>query len=392
MELCPKCNHMTAERDNYTDELKCYNIDCFYSEGDSVDLEQEELLPLEHKSLDIEEKIKAEPIDRRLPDGHICEKGQFKPYIQLVCSKCSPKNLETPKDVYFAHKLPTNDEQIEHLRNCILNHSTCVEKTEADKLKINLELQSVQKQLKTTKAKLKEVEEDIKLTHRYDKFCRERNDFVKKTAKPILDKWDVYVKSGQSVTSGTGETTISIPIQHIQAFARAVRFGKPTMEEPYAISQSFGFVAGCVYGDGGEIDPNTLRCKITGNRCGTDTWQEGHQCSCANCQLWIIIKALSESTAELAEAKEQTQTLDVTLALAISKNNELEAELATRKVEQHELAERYSDLLRKNEDLKAEIAEAKKDIKLFAAQAYDADAERDKLQANYDDLKKTKKG
>jgi len=54
MELCPKCNHMTAERDNYTDELKCYNIDCFYSEGDSVDLEQEELFPLEHKSLDVD--------------------------------------------------------------------------------------------------------------------------------------------------------------------------------------------------------------------------------------------------------------------------------------------------------------------------------------------------
>jgi len=43
-------------------------------------------------------------------------------------------------------------------------------------------------------------------------------------------------------------------------------------------------------------------------------------------------------------------------------------------------------------DKEVELAEAKRDIRLFAAQAYDADAERDKLQANYDDLKKTKKG
>ena len=28
MELCPKCKHMTAERNHYTHEVICYNVSC----------------------------------------------------------------------------------------------------------------------------------------------------------------------------------------------------------------------------------------------------------------------------------------------------------------------------------------------------------------------------
>jgi len=166
-----------------------------------------------------EEKIEAKPIDKQLPDGHICEKGEFKPYIQLVCSKCSPKNLETPKDVYFAHKLPTNDEQIKHLRNCILNHSTCIEKMEA-------ELQGWKGRCHDISVKLVDMKDEFAtLADRYSESLQEQ-DRMRETAKPILDRWDAYVKSGQSVTIGTGETTICIPTRHIQAFAYVVRRGE----------------------------------------------------------------------------------------------------------------------------------------------------------------------
>jgi hypothetical protein len=30
-----------------------------------------------------------------------------------------------------------------------------------------------------------------------------------------------------------------------------------------------------------------LRCLVTGNPCGTDTWQVGSPCACANCQAWL---------------------------------------------------------------------------------------------------------
>ena len=30
-----------------------------------------------------------------------------------------------------------------------------------------------------------------------------------------------------------------------------------------------------------------LRCRITGNQCGTDTWMVGHPCQCDNCQAWL---------------------------------------------------------------------------------------------------------
>ena len=31
MELCPKCGHMTAERNHYNQELICYNRECFWN-------------------------------------------------------------------------------------------------------------------------------------------------------------------------------------------------------------------------------------------------------------------------------------------------------------------------------------------------------------------------
>lgn len=30
-----------------------------------------------------------------------------------------------------------------------------------------------------------------------------------------------------------------------------------------------------------------LRCRGTGNPCGTDTWQAGHECDCGPCQAWL---------------------------------------------------------------------------------------------------------
>jgi len=32
---------------------------------------------------------------------------------------------------------------------------------------------------------------------------------------------------------------------------------------------------------------DTLKCEITGNVCGTDTWIDGHPCKCKNCQAWL---------------------------------------------------------------------------------------------------------
>jgi hypothetical protein len=33
--------------------------------------------------------------------------------------------------------------------------------------------------------------------------------------------------------------------------------------------------------------PDYSRCKITGNPCGTDTWQIDHPCQCKNCQKYL---------------------------------------------------------------------------------------------------------
>jgi hypothetical protein len=33
-----------------------------------------------------------------------------------------------------------------------------------------------------------------------------------------------------------------------------------------------------------------LRCKVTGNPCGSDTWMVGHPCQCSECQKYIAFK------------------------------------------------------------------------------------------------------
>ena len=35
----------------------------------------------------------------------------------------------------------------------------------------------------------------------------------------------------------------------------------------------------------GEYEP--LRCEITANLCGTDTWEINHPCTCGPCQRWL---------------------------------------------------------------------------------------------------------
>jgi hypothetical protein len=44
-----------------------------------------------------------------------------------------------------------------------------------------------------------------------------------------------------------------------------------------------------------------LRCLITGNPCGTDTWEKHSACKCVNCQTWLA--ALAQSDAEPDEDK-----------------------------------------------------------------------------------------
>jgi hypothetical protein len=34
-----------------------------------------------------------------------------------------------------------------------------------------------------------------------------------------------------------------------------------------------------------------MTCKVTGNPCGSDTWQIGHPCKCENCQAWLAAQA-----------------------------------------------------------------------------------------------------
>lgn len=46
------------------------------------------------------------------------------------------------------------------------------------------------------------------------------------------------------------------------------------------------------WGSGGEGDQGPpaaayLRCLVTGNICGTDTWAAGHDCACENCKRWL---------------------------------------------------------------------------------------------------------
>lgn len=37
-----------------------------------------------------------------------------------------------------------------------------------------------------------------------------------------------------------------------------------------------------------------LRCFITSNQCGTDTWPEGYECKCDNCQEYLMRARIKE--------------------------------------------------------------------------------------------------
>lgn len=55
MEECPRCGRMTAEKCHHTNEVLCYAKDCLYNQYGYEDPDtQEELLPLEHKSIDLD--------------------------------------------------------------------------------------------------------------------------------------------------------------------------------------------------------------------------------------------------------------------------------------------------------------------------------------------------
>ena len=37
-----------------------------------------------------------------------------------------------------------------------------------------------------------------------------------------------------------------------------------------------------------------LRCEVTENLCGTDTWEVGHPCQCECCQEYLRVRSLNE--------------------------------------------------------------------------------------------------
>ncbi len=45
-----------------------------------------------------------------------------------------------------------------------------------------------------------------------------------------------------------------------------------------------------------ELRPEDfLRCLVTKNKCGTDTWAVGQPCQCENCQRWLRLRASPEA-------------------------------------------------------------------------------------------------
>lgn len=38
-----------------------------------------------------------------------------------------------------------------------------------------------------------------------------------------------------------------------------------------------------------EAAMNVLRCHVTNNRCGADTWMLGYQCPCSPCSAYVIL-------------------------------------------------------------------------------------------------------
>ena len=43
----------------------------------------------------------------------------------------------------------------------------------------------------------------------------------------------------------------------------------------------------CLGCGGCNLPEPVLRCEITGNPCGTDTWEINYSCQCKNCQLYL---------------------------------------------------------------------------------------------------------
>lgn len=48
-----------------------------------------------------------------------------------------------------------------------------------------------------------------------------------------------------------------------------------------------------------------LRCEITHNPCGTDTWPEGYQCQCRPCRVYVVKKSYMQS-GPISEPQEAT--------------------------------------------------------------------------------------
>lgn len=64
------------------------------------------------------------------------------------------------------------------------------------------------------------AEDELRLLKKVLKEEEDDWELLTKAMKPILDAYDNYIISGQSVTIGSGETTICIPTRHIQQLVR----------------------------------------------------------------------------------------------------------------------------------------------------------------------------
>lgn len=43
---------------------------------------------------------------------------------------------------------------------------------------------------------------------------------------------------------------------------------------------------------GAPASPWPLRCMLSGNPCGTDTWMRGTRCECLNCTTWLAVEVI----------------------------------------------------------------------------------------------------
>jgi hypothetical protein len=49
--------------------------------------------------------------------------------------------------------------------------------------------------------------------------------------------------------------------------------------------------------------PRALRCLVTKNRCGSDTWMVGRPCQCDTCFAWLRLSEVEAALAEIAFGK-----------------------------------------------------------------------------------------